>query len=193
MSKGNGRMRVLEIVAPGGGQEGVAGEVWPGAEVVGWAVDESLSEAGGRAPYDAVLASHVLQLVEGAKVVEAVRCWVGWLREGGELHLVAPDLAWACEQIAKQHEADRFTLGVIYGQGERVHRSGFTVGLLRSVLAAAGLKAKMARLGPYRMVGTDGAGVEHEVIARQVYVVGVKTTTTDREMNDRKDEEDGDA
>lgn len=185
-------MRVLEIVVPGAGQEGIAREVWPGAEIVQDEVDLS-GEISGSATYDAILASHVLQLVDGSKVVATVRCWAGWLREGGELHLVTPDLGWACEQISKQHEADRFTLGVIYGQGERVHRSGFTVGLLRSVLAAAGLKAKAARLGPYRMVGTDREGDEHEVIARQVYVVGVRTSTTDGEIHDKKDEEEGDA
>jgi len=187
----NGKMKVLEIVASGDGQEGIAAEVWPQAEVTSWAIDALQSDAGEKAPYDAILASHVLQLVGGGAVVQAVRCWADMLREGGELHLVVPDLAWACEQIAKQHEADRWTLKVIYGQGGAVHKCGFTVGLLRSVLAAAGLRAKAARLGPYRMVQTDGEGDEHGVIARQVYVVGVKTTG--REMNDKKDEEDGDA
>jgi len=160
--------------------------------VVTWKIDALQSDAGEKGPYDAVLASHVLQLMGGGAVVEAVRGWAGMLREGGELHLVVPDLAWACEQITKQHEADRWTLKVIYGgQGSGVHRCGFTVGLLRSALAAAGLKAKAARLGPYRMVGTDGAGDEHGVIARQVYVVGVRTA--DGEIHDRKDEEEGDA
>jgi len=161
--------------------------------VVTWKIDALQSDAGEKGPYDAVLASHVLQLMGGGAVVEAVRGWAGMLREGGELHLVVPDLAWACEQITKQHEADRWTLKVIYGgQGGAPHKCGFTVGLLRSALAAAGLKAKAARLGPYRMVQTDGEADEHGVIARQVYVVGVKTTdgTTDKEMND---EEDGDA
>ena len=191
----NGKMKVLEIVASGDGQEGIAAEVWPQAEVARWTIDDMHSDAGPQGPFDAVLASHVLQLIGGGAVVQAVRCWADMLREGGELHLVTPDLAWACEQIAKQHEADRWTLKVIYGQGGAVHKCGFTVGLLRSVLAAAGLRAKAARLGPYRMVQTDGEGDEHGVIARQVYVVGVKPTVSTDEGTDKRitDEEDGDA
>lgn len=169
----NGKLRVLEILTREG-QEGIAQEIWPEAKIVQAVLDLGwLNDPGGVGHYDMILASHVLQAVDGANVTRMVRVWASWLREGGELHLVLPDLMWACEQVVKGGEVDRYTLEVIYGQTGAEHRSGFTVGLVRGVLAAAGLKVKAARLGPYGIVGMDAEGKEHEVIARQVYVVGV--------------------
>lgn len=181
--KRNGRARILEIVVSAEGP-GMAGEIWPEAMIV--QEEFGLSSHDATVSYDAILASHVLQLVEGPKVVSTVKCWAGWLRDGGEVHVVVPDLGWACEQVTRQGEVDRYTLGVIYGQ-QYAHRCGFTVGMLRGVLAATGLKAKAARLGPYAIVGGDGL----EVIARQIYVVGVKTTgretATDEEAGDAEE------
>jgi len=203
-------MRVLTI----GVGSPVNPENWPGAKVVSLDVaEEARSDVvvpclwdWGVTPvgkFDLVVATHALQCVPRVKVVETLKYWAGVLRPGGELHVIVPDLGWAADEIAAERSVEKMVLGVVYGTQQAewtYHRCGFTVDLLRAAVYAAGLQARAARLGPYKItsVGTDGK--VRELVARQIYVVAVKgergsqdKTDSEHGSQDRTDqEEDGD-
>jgi len=210
-ANGNGRMRVLTI----GVGSPVNLESWPGAEVVSldvaeeaapdylvdclWNWNLSSSELFPFAEditdehFDLVVATHALQCVPRVRVVETLKYWSGVLRPGGELHVIVPDLGWAADEIAAERSVEKMTLGVIYGTQQAewaYHRSGFTVDLLRAAVFAAGLQARAARLGPYKITSVGADGKVRELVARQIYVVAVKPNNGSQDKADRHGSED---
>lgn len=189
-------MRVLDL---GAGESCVARELWPEAEVV--AVDareipqaEEAGEGGDEPrPYrrvvadvralpedlgefEVILASHVLEHLTRAEVVPTLAHWAEHLMPAGELHVLVPDLAWAAERVVRGEMAVE-VLAHIYGSQAnewQFHKVGFTVALLRAAVKGAGLVVRTARLGPYEIVSTREDGSRESVVARQIYVVGVK-------------------
>ena len=181
-------MRVLDL---GAGESCVARELWPEAEVV--AVDareiarpEDAGITGVVADvralpddlgeFEVILASHVLEHLTRAEVVPTLTHWAEYLSLGGELHVLVPDLAWAAERVVRG-EMTVDVQGCIYGSQAnewQFHKVGFTVALLRDAVRRAGLVVRTARLGPFTIVSTREDGIREEVVARQIYVVGVK-------------------
>lgn len=211
MSEGNGSMRVLTI----GVGSPVNLESWPGAEVVHLDVAEEmmpdylvdclwdweLCPAGhspllAEAEFDLVIATHALQCVPRVKVVETLKYWSEFIVPGGELHVIVPDLGWAADEISAERSVEKMTLGVVYGTQQAewaFHRCGFTVDLLRAAVYAAGLQARAARLGPYKITSVGSDGRVRELVARQIYVVAVKGNDgSGHGSQDKTDQEDGD-
>ena len=181
-------MRVLDL----GAGEGCAARVlWPEAEVVAVDVRAIARPLGacftsvvadvralpeGLGEFEVILASHVLEHLTRAEVVPALRHWAGYLMPAGELHVLVPDLAWAAEQVVRGEMAVEVQAHIYGSQANewQFHKVGFTVALLRDAVRRAGLVVRQARLGPYGMERTWEDGRREEVVARQIYVVGVK-------------------
>jgi len=168
-------MKVLELTIEGRTPAAEAAEIFAEAEIE----TREVAPGGVIAPlepgaYDAILAAHVLQTVPRKDVVGELAEWVQGLVPGGALHLVVPDMMWAALQMVHEAEADQYVMGVLYGSAAVEHRSGFTVGGLRSAMAAAGLATQQARVGPYELHGHSPEGEDETVIARQIYAVGLR-------------------
>lgn len=187
-------MRVLDL---GAGESCVARELWPEAEVV--AVDARVIAplVGGDGPgddrvtrvvadvralpedlgeFEVILASHVLEHLTRAEVVPALAHWAEHLTSGGELHVLVPDLAWAAERVVRGEMAVEVQATIYGSQANewQFHRVGFTVALLRDAVRQAGLVVRQARLGPFEIENTWEDGRREVVVARQIYVVGIR-------------------
>jgi trans-aconitate methyltransferase len=187
-------MRVLDL---GAGESCVARELWPEAEVVAvdarviahlvggdGAGDDQVTRVVGdvRAlpedlgEFEVILASHVLEHLTRAEVVPTLTHWAEYLTSGGELHVLVPDLAWAAERVVRGEMAVEVQATIYGSQANewQFHKVGFTVALLRDAVRQAGLVVRKARLGPFEIENTWGDGRREVVVARQIYVVGVK-------------------
>jgi len=132
---------------------------------------------GDLGTYDVVFTSHVLQWVPRTEIIQTLKHWVTFLKPGGEMHVIVPDLSWAADEIAANRSVDKLVLGVIFGTQHNTwafHRTGFTTDLLRTALFAAGLETRACRLGPYKITSVGGDGQVRELVARQIYAVAVK-------------------
>lgn len=102
-----------------------------------------------------IYASHLLEHIEHARVVDVLKLWYRKLALGGTITLNVPDLEWAAKQIVKytqgafldgyynQWEGEHGLMSIIYGsqshEGE-YHKSGFSSGYLWTLLLQAGFK-----------------------------------------------------
>jgi trans-aconitate methyltransferase len=187
-------MRVLDL---GAGESCAARVLWPEAEVVAVDARPIAHLVGGDGPgddrvtrvvgdvralpedlgeFEVILASHVLEHLTRAEVVPALAHWASHLMPAGELHVLVPDLAWAAERVVRGEMAVEVQ-ATIYGSQDneyQFHKVGFTVALLRDAVRRAGLVVRTARLGPFEIENTWGDGRKEVVVARQIYVVGVK-------------------
>jgi len=174
-------VRVLDL---GCGITKNAREMWPDAEYVGVDINEAVEpdvvadvreipEDVGK--FDTVYASHILEHLMRFEIVPTLRHWASFLKPGGQMIVVVPDLGWACERIARMMgSASMAELMMIYGSGGnelQQHYFGFTVPMLRSSMERAGLTVVMMRSGSFVMhIGdTDGEDVE----GRQIVAVGI--------------------
>jgi len=187
-------MRVLDL---GAGESCVARVLWPEAEVVAVDAreiarpDDDLKVTGLKitgvvadvralpqelGKFEVILASHLLEHLTRAEVVPTLTHWAGYLRTGGELHVLVPDLAWAAERVVRGEMVVEVQAHIYGSQANewQFHKVGFTVALLRDAVRRAGLVVRTARLGPFEIVNTREDGSRESVVARQIYVVGVK-------------------
>lgn len=89
--------------------------------------------------------SHVLEHFETHKVPVLIKMFHTLLEEGGELEIHVPNLRWHMQLIAegKDEEAVNYMFG---GQKDKydLHKTGFTVNILRKLLLNAGFSVKEA-------------------------------------------------
>jgi len=121
--------------------------------------------------FDAVFASHVLEhfpWYEGSAVLEH---WAELLKPGGELHIIVPSLEWAARAILSEKVPMSVLPHLYAGQVDEydIHRTGFTMLLLRKYFDEVNLGVTMARTTPYWIMVLG-----EPMQAEQHYVVGVK-------------------
>lgn len=120
--------------------------------------------------FDGVFASHVLEHFEWWEQDAILKHWTELLKPGGELHIVVPSLEWAARVILSENPI----LGVLphlYGGGVDIydiHRTGYTMLLLRKYFESAGIAVREAKTMPY-WISVLGNPVQ----AEQHYVWGV--------------------
>jgi len=200
---GNGKVRILEI---GVGAPRVRLDRWPEADAVRVdlvpetepdVVADPRQLPDDLGTFDVIVTNHVLQWVPRVQVIDTLRHWVDHLEPRGELHVIVPDLAWAADEISANRSVEKMTLGVVFGTQHApwaYHRTGFTMDLLRTAIYAVGLAARAARVGPYRITSVGADGEVRELVARQLYVVGVKGDgdgEKDREWDESQPGEEG--
>jgi len=175
------KIRVLDV---GSGDSEATRQLWAGADVVRVDLNpdtepdvvadvRALPERLGE--FDVIFASHILEHLARLEVLPTLRHWAGYLRPGGALHVLAPDIMWAAEEIVRTGQVSIPVMMHIYGSQQdelETHRVGFTVALLRAAMAQAGLEVIHATVGPYQIVMNRDDGERETVEARQIYVVG---------------------
>jgi trans-aconitate methyltransferase len=173
-------VRVLDL---GAGGANTAREFFPDAEVVSVDFDPAAGAdvladvrelPADLGEFDVVLASHVLEHLSQHEAVETIEHWLGFVKEGGRLQILVPDLMWAAEQLVSMngmvHPA---VLGHLFGGQQtegRCHRCGYTVKLLRDLLRARGLWIEALETAPFVIVMGSG----EQVRSRQVVCVARK-------------------
>ena len=176
-------MRVLTLT--NGGEGGAAQKLWPEAESV-W-VDQIKDVGAGHThdvreipedlgKFDKVLAQDVLEYIPRPNMIPTLQHWAGFLKEGGELHVIVPDLLWAMQYVMELGDIDLVALREIYGDQDyptRYRLMGFTLPFLRTLFEAAGVTPISARAGP-RIIATEESpsGEEKHILGRQLYVAG---------------------
>lgn len=174
-------MRILDL---GSGVGNAGAKIWPEAtEVVRVDLNpevnpdvvadvRSLPEDLGE--FDKILASHVLEHLGRKEAVPALKHWVSFLKPGGEMHVIVPDLEWAVEQLSvgKPDPTVYVIIHIYGGQDDEFsfHKMGYTALLLRHVLDQAGLQTQSLRDGEFYIVMDDREPVK----ARQLYAMAVK-------------------
>ena len=142
--------------------------------------------------FDHILASHVLEHLGRYEALEAIKHWASFLKPGGSLHLIVPDLEWAAGQIAGGHPNITVpVMMVVYGgQGNPLlfHKWGYTCMSLRSVIEKAGLAVSLVRTGPFVIRLGIGTENETEAEARQIYAEAKWPTALQRKMLDVEEE-----
>jgi len=181
-------MRVLDL---GAGKEKVGEQIYPpaefpGVEVVALDINPEAepdivadvrdlpSDIG---MFDAMVCSHVLEHLGRLEVMDALRGWIEHLNPGGVIHIAVPDLAWACEQIARGRMNVHVIMHIFGAQtGEwQFHKLGFTVLLLRQLLESAGLSVRRIQTMKYQIVTGDPQGDNsHREWSRQIYAEAIK-------------------
>ena len=172
-------MRILDL---GCGHSDTSRRMWPDAEIVRVDNDpdvlpDVLADVcglpGDLGQFDAILAAHILEHLPRTAAIPALKHWLEFLKPGGELHLMVPDLVWAAEELVRQR-ASVHVLMHIYGaqsDAHQEHHFGYTMILLRDAIDRAGYIVKSAQTARYGIrypAGTD------PVVARMLYVVAVK-------------------
>ncbi len=121
--------------------------------------------------YDLVFCSHVLEHVPWSKVIQTVEHLRSALKKGGELWIIVPALEWAAHQIMLDEPSPTLN-SFLYGAQTnpwQLHQSGFTLNLLRLVMAQTGLTIKQAYQTPFQI---DMDGKKYE--AKQNIVIGMR-------------------
>jgi SAM-dependent methyltransferase len=144
--------------------------------------------------FDVVFASHVLEHFPAHETLEVLKEWVKALRPMGQLHVIVPSLEWAAEEILSEQPSPAL-IGHLYSDSTtpwNVHRTGFTLPMLRHYVRAAGLSVIMAGSGLYPI---QHAGQVYR--AEQHYVIGVKiggsngTQETSRQVDAKSSQDHG--
>ena len=192
-------MRVLDL---GSGGMGTARAFFGDAEIVSVDLDPEAAPdvladvrelPASLGEFDVVLASHLLEHLRQQDAVGAIRHWMTFVREGGRLQILVPDLMWAAEHLIRANGmVQPEVLGHLFGsqQGEgRVHRMGYTVRLLRDLLRAQGLWIELLETAPFVIVMQDGRQVE----SRQIVCVARKLTPppSPPQVGEGRQEQDG--
>ena len=118
---------------------------------------------------DAVQASHVLEHIPRLRVIMALTEWNRVLRPDGDLHILVPDVKWACRRVLKSGVVDQASMAIFWGGGDggsSAHHSGWTLRLLRGMLEELGMVVQKATLRPFQIV----FGEKNEMEAEQVYL-----------------------
>lgn len=92
---------------------------------------------------DALYSSHALEHVMKAQVIPCLTEWRRLLHAGGELTLHVPDLIWCVKNWLATGCGNGWELDTIFGSQEHegnIHRTGFTLPMLRFYLRAAGFE-----------------------------------------------------
>jgi len=121
--------------------------------------------------FDHVFASHVLEHFSYWETVDVIREWAKVVKPDGCLHILVPSLEWAARMVLND-QPTKYVLPHLYaGHVNKwdFHLAAFTMRLLRTQFAAAGLKVVAARSGEY-MINVAGDTIK----AEQHYVKGVK-------------------
>ena len=121
--------------------------------------------------FDAVFASHVLEHFHWALGSSVLAHWAELLVPGGEIHVIVPSLEWAARGILSEKMPMSVMPHLFAGQVTEydVHKTGYTMLLLRAYFAEAGLQVTFAQTLPYAI------GVLGQVMtAEQHYVIGTK-------------------
>jgi predicted SAM-dependent methyltransferase len=170
-------MRALDL---GAGAAQVGKQIWPECEVVTVDLDErtnptvvadvrAVPEEIGK--FDYVLASHVLEHLGRLDALAAVQHWASFLLPGGQLHVLVPDLEWACEYVVLSSQPPTVqVLMHLFGlqtTEQEYHKWGYTAVVLRSLLQRAGLEVHRLESMPYLISTVDGEPVK----ARQLYAI----------------------
>jgi 2-polyprenyl-3-methyl-5-hydroxy-6-metoxy-1,4-benzoquinol methylase len=131
-------VKVLDVYS---GQPKNLETVFSGAEIT----HEHILELDMASPelYDVVYCSHALQFVPRQKVPLTIEALKAKVKSGGELWFITPSLEWAASQVVR-NEPNPLIQTTIYGNGEEVYRSGFTLLWLRALLENIGLIVRKA-------------------------------------------------
>lgn len=121
--------------------------------------------------FDGVFASHVLEHFHWVLGSSVLQHWTELLKPGGELHIIVPSLEWAARAILSENPPISVLAHLYAGQVNEydIHKTGFTMMLLRKYFAEAELEVRQARTVPYHILVS-----EEPVPAEQHYLVGVK-------------------
>lgn len=121
--------------------------------------------------FDAVFASHVLEHFHWALGNSIIAHWAQLLKPGGELHIVVPSLEWAARGILSEKMPLSVLAHLYAGQLDEydIHKTGFTMLLLRMYFAEAGLQVTFAQTLPYGIKVLGQA-----MTAEQHYIIGTK-------------------
>lgn len=126
--------------------------------------------------FDGVFAAHVLEHFGFWEYQQVLEEWKKLLKVGGELHIVVPSAEWAARQILSENPSWA-TMPHLFGSHTnewQVHKSTYTMVLLRKAFDNLGLGVQRARTGAYQITITGGDGVGRVLKAEQHYVMGVK-------------------
>lgn len=122
--------------------------------------------------FDGVLASHVLEHFGFWYTGIVLEKWIRLLKPGGELHIVVPSAEWAARQILSEGPSYA-TFPHLFGSHineYQMHKSAFTMRLLRVEFEKAGLLTRRATTGQYN-ISVNGEAY----VAEQHYIMGVKS------------------
>ena len=121
--------------------------------------------------FDAVFASHVLEHFHWALGHSIIEHWGELLVPGGELHVIVPSLEWAARGILSEKMPLSVLAHLYAGQTTEydIHKTGFTMLLLRMYFAEAGLQVVFAQTLPYgiRVMGQTMTAEQHYVIGKK--------------------------
>lgn len=126
--------------------------------------------------FDIVFCSHVLEHIEYMSAGKVLKNLASLLRVGGEMHVVVPDLSWACQKVLKGEQTIA-TAGVFWGgQADELdcHKSGYTLNSLRLLMEVTGLITRRAYQNQYKSFVTLSNGKTQDENVRQNYVIGLK-------------------
>ena len=121
--------------------------------------------------FNGILASHVLEHFGFWRTEEILKKWMLLLKPGGELHIVVPSAEWAARQILSE-QPSLATFPHLFGSHineYQMHKSAFTMRLLRRVFEGAGLETRRAVTGQYN-ISVNGTAF----VAEQHYAFGIK-------------------
>lgn len=169
-------MKILDI---GSGKTNGPEMSWPDAEVFRVDIDAELEpdfvhditkplpeEMIGK--FDVVFCSHILEHISWRDVTNTLQNVSKAVVDGGQMYIIVPDIAWACEQVL----AGKYSLGVVgvlYGaqfNEWQYHRTGFTKEALATMLRTIGWKVLGWKVEPFIVIMN---GVKE--IAKQIVVV----------------------
>lgn len=92
---------------------------------------------------EAIVSTHALEHVRKSQVVPTLKEWHRLLQPGGTLTLRVPDLLWCVNNWIRTGMGNGWELDTIFGSGEHegnVHRTGFTVPMIRFYVEQAGFQ-----------------------------------------------------
>lgn len=90
---------------------------------------------------EAIVSTHALEHVRKAQVIPTLKEWHRLLQPGGTLTLRVPDLLWCVKNWIATGQGNGWELDTIFGSQEHegnVHRTGFTVPMLKFYVETAG-------------------------------------------------------
>lgn len=114
-----------------------ARKYWPDAEFV----TDNPPEPGA---YDGIYFEHVIQQLPRKDVSPALTLLYECLKPGGKIIVMAPDLQWACREIANKPSPALAAYAALYGPDDERHQSGFTLNWLRKLCESTGFVTETA-------------------------------------------------
>ena len=144
--------------------------------IEGWAKPDILCDAADIpeehwGKFDGVFSSHVLEHFPWYVGSNVLQHWTELLKPGGAMHVVVPSLEWAAREILSENPTPAIFPHLYAGQTNEydIHKTGFTMLLLRKYFEEAGLMVRTARTGTYTIVVLG-----EPMPSEQHYIMGVK-------------------